>query len=221
MTIRQVRPFNDPRFGKLGSDIQSRMPAGHAYLTPGESMVNWAHETTHGINSRVRDAIAADGQVNAFYVGWGKAFALREPNVSLATVSRYVPPELRRAGFANYLLEQQRSWNRQPLYVLDEWSAYLNGNAVGRELGIAEKTSTARMIEFCAYAAALVQAVEAHDPSYPDRELLAEFVAYQLERSIDLAEHAACAGAITAEHEEILRAFFERYVQVAGGNETE
>lgn len=211
--MRQIRPFNDPRFGKLGSDIQSRLPAGHPYLEPGESMVNWAHESTHGINSRVRNAIAPNGRVNAFYVGSGRAFALREPNVSLAVVSRYVPQELRRAGFTNYLLEQQRYWNGQPLYVLDEWSAYLNGNAAGLELGLAEKTSTARMIEFCAYATAVVVAVEAHDPSYPDRELLAEFVASQLERSIDLAERAACFGAVTAEHEEILRAFCNRYVQ--------
>ena len=36
-------------------DLESRMPEDHAYRS--HNFVNWAHETTHGLNSRIRNSI--------------------------------------------------------------------------------------------------------------------------------------------------------------------
>ena len=61
MTLAPMRQVNiEP---KELADIESRMPAGH--IDRDSDLVTWAHETTHGINSRCR--VWAGSGMNAFY----------------------------------------------------------------------------------------------------------------------------------------------------------
>lgn len=172
------------------------LPAGHIYATPGESVVNLAHESTHGVNSRIRNYLAQQpggAGVNAFFVGQDRgAFVLREPRIPLALVARYVPAECRGVSFNLYLVQQAGQWNEQPLYVLDEWTAYVNGAVVGLESGRPEAYELQQAIEFCGYATALLLCVERHDKTYSDKERinLEEFIGWQCGRVRALSQTA-------------------------------
>jgi hypothetical protein len=182
------------------------LPAGHGYRTPGEGLVHLAHESTHAINSRIRNAAAPNSVFNAFFVGHGTACILREPRVPLSAIAQFVPAELRGpTSFNLYLVRQAGQWNDQPLYVLDEWTAYVNGAAVGLDNatrdnatrgGQPEPCELQQAIEFCGYATALLLAVERLDPAYPDedKKSLQEFVAWQCERVWMLCERAKAMG---------------------------
>ncbi len=186
-----IRQVNDARLGANLSDIESHMPAGHIYKADG--MGTWAHETTHGINSRLRMELGSG--YNAFYVLGNKAFVLREPNVKITQVAQQVPLELRGDQYQLYLVSQAGQWNDNPLYVLDEWTAYINGCIVEQELygsapndpqGFSIGHNVDSAIQFSAYATALLQVVEQRDPNYADKAKLAEFIACNIDRSLAL-----------------------------------
>ena len=147
--------------GILG-EIESRMPAVHIYRD--RDIVTWAHETEHGLNSRIR--CRYQGHVNAAYIPGGLALVLPEPPVTLGEVARAIPPADRGPVYSLYLVEQRRYWDREPLYLVDELSAYTIGAAVGIEHGL-----TRRAAESLAYAAelrgyALVMAALARQRGY-------------------------------------------------------
>ena len=209
--MQPLRIIRSEQHGKLGSEIQSMLQAGHIYLTPGESNVNAAHETTHGVNSRLRQMYS--GGVNCFFVGQGKAFVCREPRVRLSDVLARVPAELRGNGCALYLQQQQRDWNDQPTYCLDEWTAYVNGAIVGFDIGRPEWMELERAIEFCGYATALLCAIEDLDPGYADKAALSEFVSWQICRVSVLCERAKKAGVWRESHEGLSSRFVNRFVR--------
>lgn len=178
-TVLPLRAVNDPRLGKTLCDLDGQLPAGHIYRDP--DLVTWAHETTHGINSRLRQEFSTP-RLNAFYVTGGKALVLREPRFRKRDVAALVPAALRGRCFGLYLAGQQE-WDECPLYLVDEWVAYTNGALVGAELqhaGLASELENS--VEFAAYAHALRKAVDLYDPQYADRELLEQFVAWNLLR---------------------------------------
>lgn len=173
------------------ADIESHMPRGGHIYTALDDHVNWSHETTHAVNSAIRNQVG--GGTNAFYCLNDKAFVLREPRVRKSQVCAFVPVELRGSGWGLYMAGQQE-WDDTPLYILDEWSAYLNGAMTHTELldagarqGRSYQADVAKCVEFAGYAKALVAAVDRIDPNYPDREKLVEFVAYQTARAGDLS----------------------------------
>lgn len=174
------------------ADIESRMPDGHIYRDA--DLVTWAHETTHGINSRIR--VQQGAGVNALYCLDGNIGIFREPRVTKANVCRYVPANLRGDVWGLYM-QGQTEWNDTPLYILDEWVAYINGAYVAVELdslGSNSSRSTAhdiaKSVEFAGYASALLACIDAHDPNYSDRDKLAQFVAYNLERTLWLSRQS-------------------------------
>jgi len=98
--------------------------------------VTWAHETCHGIASRIR-GIEKQGR-NGFYCLAGNYISLAEPAFTLARLADIIPQEYRGVIYDLYLIQQQRYWNLQPSYILDEGWAYLNGTLVGLELELSE-----------------------------------------------------------------------------------
>lgn len=58
-TYKSKRDVNNPKWGKVLNDIDSHMPAGHIYADA--DRVTHAHETTHGINSDLRQAFGRSG----------------------------------------------------------------------------------------------------------------------------------------------------------------
>lgn len=145
------------------------------------SQVTWCHEGTHMLNSRIRNSMGGTGRVNAFYVGHGRCICLREPRVTLRQVAQYVTKH-RNSTYQLYFGQQLQWWNNEPLYVLDEWTAYVNGSQAAKELSADPHGTYERAQWFCHYADALVAAVEAHDPTYPQLKELKHFVAWQKKR---------------------------------------
>lgn len=199
-TLKAGRSFDDPRYGKTLQDIESHMPPAHGYRHA--DIGTWGHETTHGINSEVRQQLGA--RVNAFYCLDDWVCILREPRCTLADVAAAVPQPARGNQYELYLVTMQRpvmagteGWNDMPLYVLDEWVAYIHGAKVLQEAyGSAETTPDGRSIghdvdsavQFCGYAATLLEVVKQRDPQYADRAHLEKFIAYNVKRTAELTK---------------------------------
>jgi hypothetical protein len=114
--------------GILG-DIDAHLPAGHIYKD--SDKVTWAHETTHGINARIRNELRVQ---NGFYCLFNRAFTIDSPKITLKDISNNTPASLKQGKtYKLYIVQQQRYWNDTPLYVLDELTAYTNGAIVGIE----------------------------------------------------------------------------------------
>ncbi len=72
------------------------------------------HYCAHGLHSQIRNQHGGTNNVNAIYIGDGVAYVFPEPrNVRLSEVVRGPTPML------------SRDWEHQPLYLLDEFGAYV------------------------------------------------------------------------------------------------
>ncbi|MDP2925658.1 MAG: hypothetical protein Q8N99_04770 [Nanoarchaeota archaeon] len=144
------------------------------------------HEATHGINSYLRNIKGSGtGRDNAFYLFNGDYVILQEPNgVTLTDVSRFVPQNLKYDGSYNlYLVQQARSWNNEPLYVLDEMTAYVNGAIYSASKG---GGNTVNVKEFMVYSLALGRAIETKNSGYwqsNNGAQFREFLGYSLTRA--------------------------------------
>lgn len=149
-------------------DLESRMPARHNFRS--KNIVTWAHETTHGLNSRIRNSLR-NSRVNAFYLYDGVAITANEPDFHISDFAHKVPVPLRGRIYRLYLVSQASSWNDRPLYLFDEWVAYQNGSIVARDENIGSRDdSLASCLEMATYCAYLLNgAVKGGDLIMPDQ----------------------------------------------------
>lgn len=160
------------------ADIDSQLDSGHHYRH--SNKMTWAHETTHGINARLRNA--RRGRLNAFYCLDNQAVYIVEPNILIEHVAPRIPRIVRGLSYNLYLNQQRRWWNDRPLYILDEWVAYTNGALAGKEYGLPEwEYELHRAHNFNIYAITLLKVVEEKDPNY-DRTELQRFIKWNIER---------------------------------------
>lgn len=172
------------------NDIESRMKAGHIYRD--HDRVTWAHETTHGLNSKLRMRHGGTGKVNAFYCLDGRYVVFQEPNFTVNQVAANVPKSLHGMSFSLYM--RQGAWNHEPLYILDEWVSYTNGSQVRYELGLTNRgESVQQMMEFAVYALTLQKMLP---EDYPQKEELTNFIRWQLARSMEVYELNATLGGV-------------------------
>lgn len=186
-----LRPMATVRGSSHLADIESRMPAGHHYAFPSMPMT-WGHETTHGLNSNLR---MRNPGCNVLYVMAGKACVIREPKGRLSAIARLIPPKLRGPSFQLYLVEQQRYWECEPTYLLDEWVAYVNGSFVGRE--VKENGwhyELLQAINFTIYSIAMANAICGSDPQYDHTQLRA-FIQYNADRTLKIWSELDASGA--------------------------
>jgi hypothetical protein len=182
--LSRVREISDPSFGVVLGDIESHLPNGHHY---GDSnKITWAHESSHGINARLRNDVATMEGYNGFYVLQDRSIILKEPEISIRDIAAVIPEVLRGPSFDLYLIEQATIWNDRPLYLVDEWVAYTNGSEAGRELNIRglyyELLQAYNFNVYCMYLAMVVQ----RDCSdYRDAELK-QFIMWNTERVFKL-----------------------------------
>jgi hypothetical protein len=201
LPVRQA----DSSLGKVLSDIDSHMPAGHIYRD--RDKITWGHETSHGITSRLRmkygpkEATTGDplgvwirsttgrpvfksmGRINVFYVLDNRAVIIQEPNCHMRDAARLVPQALRGDVYQLYMVQQAGAWGDAPLYIFDEWVAYSNGAAVRQDLKIQERGETVQyMLEFCVYSIALAKAANIEEEQFKD------FLKWHLKRAMDLWE---------------------------------
>lgn len=126
--------------------------------------VTWGHESCHGIASRIR-GIEKQGR-NGFYCLAGNYISLAEPAFTLSRLADIIPQEYRGVIYELYLIDQQRYWNLQPSYILDEGFAYCHGTLVGLELeveAVRVEASFVRSLEACTYAMFLANAAPTFD----------------------------------------------------------
>jgi hypothetical protein len=194
------------KLGKVLSDIESHMPAGHIYRD--SDRITWGHETTHGINSRLRmeysrlrggsegyhgtwvgNRFKSFAGINGFYVLEDQAVIIKEPNTTIQASARLVPRSLRGGVYNLYMIQQARSWGDTPLYIFDEWVSYANGSAVRLDLGISRRAETVKfMLEFNVYAICVAQASKSEDPQFK------KFLMWHLERSMKLYKDSVNLG---------------------------
>lgn len=215
VTVPPLRSVPAEQLGTILADVESRLPPGHPYVALDDPM-NWAHEGTHGVNSQIRNSAGRE-RVNAFYLLDGRAVILSEPRFSLSQIIALVPREFQRDVLA------VAAWNDQPLYALDEWTAYTSGTLCGldRELhGLSpgrDRSGCSHSLEcaiaLSAYAAAVVEAVDRFDPNYTERDELAAFVTWHTARVRETAELARTKSKHfwRPETAAILSAFNRRY----------
>ena len=169
---KPIREVDCSNYGKTLCDIESHMPRSHVYRD--QDKVTWAHETTHGLNSLLRNKHNAE---SALYMLNNNAFLFKDqPRTTLQKISELTTY---RGGVYNlYLIQQQSYWNNQPLYVLDEYVSYINGTYTGLDLNLNRGESLEYALEFNFYAQALIKSIEQEDPNYPDLDILANFVGW-------------------------------------------
>ncbi len=157
--LEPVRSVNTA-LPKSLQDIESRLPVDHGMHD--EDFVTWAHEGTHGVESRHSRPAA-----RAFYVLRGRVARFGQPKISIADIAAAVPGPLRGKIYKHYLGTQLKWWNDDPLYLVHEWNAYTNGAQVRKELGWAKRAETeAHMAEMGVYVSVLVSLTEIRDPAY-------------------------------------------------------
>lgn len=180
-----VRSVNNPSLGKVLQDIDSHMPAGHIYRDGNK--VTWAHETTHGINSNIRNKHQDATRVNGFYGLNNRACVIYEPKTTIRAIAPKVPQVLRGPSYNLYLVQQTSGWNDRPLYLFDEWVAYTNGSECGRELNHSgwyyELLQAHNFNVYCIY---LAMTVKEKCPDYDDKQMKA-FMMWNIERTFRLA----------------------------------
>ncbi|MEZ4228272.1 MAG: hypothetical protein R3B89_03845 [Polyangiaceae bacterium] len=192
-----VPPTNgssNPTWGPTLTDIMQRKPARETGTWPDEE--GTAHELTHSIGFELRlAATRTDRRATGFYVLGGRAAILHEPSFRKAQVAALIPPSLRRYRYDLYLAGQP-GWDDRPLYVWDEWNAYINGATVAIEryqLGLEPHTTFAvkdvvlAVLEFTVYAAADILAAMQYEPSYLSQQPQSrEFFAFNAERAMSV-----------------------------------
>ncbi len=101
-----VPPLRSNTVGGFLGDIDSHLKAGHIYKD--RDKVTWAHETTHGINSRIRNEFKVD---NGYYILNNVGFVLAKSGITLRRLANTVPIDMRGPRYSLYLVQQQRYWN--------------------------------------------------------------------------------------------------------------
>ena len=175
-------------------DIARHLPSQYGDQYWFDEPITAAHETSHGIHAHLRNYEAPNYETNAFYVLGNKVAFVAEPNMRKSDIKPHVVTALRGPRY-NLYLEQQVAWDDTPLYVFDEWNAYVNGAEVGvgqvqANLYTGQWTDAVMgPLEFTAYAIATAKAIKQKDPNYYATNMQFRcFTAWNIKRAMKLYE---------------------------------
>lgn len=183
LQVVPVRQFRRPENGSLHADILSHC----SHPSVGDGRYTDAHETSHMISADVR--MDNPGRNNGFYLLGGVAAVVQQPSLTIRDVADYVPPTLRGSRYELYLVQQQRHWNEEPLYILEEWHCYTLGamTAVDDVLNnrpLIRTDAVSGTLEFRVYGAALAMAIKERCPDYwRYNAQFRRFLCWQIENS--------------------------------------
>jgi len=125
---------------------------------------------------------------DCFYLLGNAGIKFKSPKTTLSRISQLT--RYKGGVYKLYLIDQQRYWNKDPLYVLDEGAAYSNAAWAGIELNLSRGESLEYALEFCFYAEALQKAILTDDSSYAQKEELWTFIEWYTKRCFALVELA-------------------------------
>lgn len=159
-------------------------------LTRGESRSTQAHETSHFIHSELRMKLARanGGSPRAFFIPPDKGFSIREADFKKSAISKYVPGSLQYSRF-NVYLRGAPGWEDSPLYIFDEWNAYINGATVAVDDMKAGRPKSDQAdtvmgaLEFSVYAVATCMAISDNDPALWENAQFKAFTKLNLKRA--------------------------------------
>lgn len=133
---------------------------------------------------------------NGFYLFNNLAYKCLEPNIRKSDAAQYVHSQLKGFRYKTYITGQT-AWDDQPLYIVDEWNAYIAGAECAIEVGkkgITQNKGTdisSGPMEFLIYSCALILAIKKKDPEYFNRQVdFMQFFNHQYKRAV-----AASSGA--------------------------
>ena len=158
------------------------------------SLTSSCHECSHMASAEIRNKERVKS--NAFYLFNDKAYKCTEPNLRKSDAAQYIHSQLRYSRFKTYITGQT-AWDDQPLYIMDEWNAYIAGAECAIEIskkGINQNKGTDISfgpIEFLIYSCGLILAIKKKDPRFFEKELdFMGFVRYQRDRALSAATEA-------------------------------
>ena len=168
-------------FGRVLDDLES-MAVGPHQMRNESDPGNWAHELTHHVNAAFRSEASRifGRQGNGFYVLSGYAIMLPEPNVTLKQVATLIPQKHRSDTYKEYVIASQRWWNKEPLFMLDEAVAAMNGLEYHVDKGTPDRGREILMRDWLVLVPYLLEAVEKFDPGYSHHDELKNFISWQL-----------------------------------------
>ena len=179
-------------WGTALTDIAVHLPSSYGTTYDDPDLVTFGHETSHGIHAHLRNYENNTGAIaNAFYVLGNKAAIVEEPNIRKSDIAPYVPQSLREFRYGTYVTGAS-SWDDRPLYIWDEWNAYVNGaevgiNRVSEGLWTEGWRDQSGNFEFVVYAMALGHCVSENDPTFfADNEQFKAFLRWNTERAMAL-----------------------------------
>lgn len=156
----------------------------HPNIYEDSDLITSTHEQLHGVNSKCRQLYKAYGLTTCVYIPRVGTFKVACPNTTLAQIAPRIPQSLRGSSYNLYLISQQRYWNNEPGYLLDEWSCYYAGSLTRAELGITQRGETVKqMLDFMVYSLYMMKSTKESNPA------LEKFIAEQIYRTAD-AYHA-------------------------------
>lgn len=187
-----TRPASN-RPGAVLNDVLTHLPPNYGNTYYDEDPITHAHETSHGIHSDIRNNHNDTGvRANGFYLLDGRAALVAEPNIRKAQAAPFIPQSLRGSRYGTYVTGSQ-AWDDTPLYLWDEWNAYVNGGAAGVDLvnngqwNRGWRDGVAGQLEFTVYAIAVAMAVQAHDPGYFESNTqFKELLAWNTRRAMEI-----------------------------------
>jgi hypothetical protein len=172
-----LRPDLEPTgFGPVIDDLERHATAGHPMRNrrdPG----NWAHELSHQVNSQIRE-----GRNNGFYVLKNRCLVLPEPNFTLDKVADAVAKKDRGPSYNLYLIKMVRWWRDEPLYVMDEATAYATGLEYAVVAGHKDQSRRNSANEFVTYSRVLLETTKRLDSDYPELGVLEDYVNWNAAR---------------------------------------
>ncbi len=199
-------PPNSTTYNESGSwykDFLSHMVDQNVF--PDQATIS--HEGTHGINSYLRNLKenikfrpigggVSVGRTNAFYLGNNIAILMEEPNkVKLSDCK--VPESLKGYRHQTYLINQQRYFENEPLYILDEFIAYINGAKAAYETQKNGTWTAGRSdvmfgpVEFISYGLTLLDTIEKKEPEFLSKTpQFKETLAFMVEEAMKLYSEA-------------------------------
>jgi hypothetical protein len=192
------KSLSDPSWGTVLTDIENHIPPKYGTTYRDSDKLTWAHETSHGIHSDIRNYYNKTGKrANGLYALDNKGVVIVEPNIRKSAAAKHIPSSLRGSRYSLYITGQVE-WDDTPLYIWDEWNAYVNGGACGVDLVEKGKFTGGwrdgvnGQLEFAVYAVAVAMAVQEGDPSYfTSNEQFREFLAWNLRRTMDIYRKGA------------------------------
>lgn len=184
----EVPVFRNSEDGTILGDVFS-----HCHERPfgGHSRATNVHETAHGIHSYLRNKYTNElgKRMNGFYCLKGRGVIIEEPRMRKSQINKFIPANLRSYRYSTYFVGQ-REWDDTPLYVYDEFVAYILGGMCAVEDAQQGRyprhmvDEVSGCIDFSIYAIALCMAVKEHDPEYwENKPQLRNFTIWMLKQA--------------------------------------